>query len=523
VCWFRCMLKIPWHRPKRKGEFLPLSLSLSRRLRCFSGKVLKYSDLCVPLARSPGNPYMLMAEASVEDFSNLGIAFMENRLEMDDGMVPAKIVSVQLKGPLGNEPSKPSERGRNEPARGSCPSRTSVSEPAPGGEGEAGGETGEERGRESHRPQEEERFESHAHGLHLASCSECLGLESSTIESVRCASAENPPSAGPERGEEGPAGAGQRRSEGGGRRAPPNVLVYLGPDGEDDGGRGNAAKFRRVQSLLTDLIDSERYVIYRLLEEHVATEPWPENSLLLVVACERPPAPRVLGLCSGFTFGGARLSARGRPEERVLGLRFTGSQGGPSLSLHALASRRVFSLDRPWASLENPRRDPVVVRLPHGDNGGEAVLCQVHLETAPDGEEIQAQEDFQTLKLSNALRYQVLREILTFLQLSCECTETPKLTPANLLISCKVQSCFVLSGFDFLFYPSSPTHLRTRFPTLSTGPSPTSPFSPRSWKELSPPNCALSFPPILFSNPLQSGFLLPIAQKLPWSRSPMIS
>uniref|UniRef100_A0A4W3H0W0 Uncharacterized protein n=1 Tax=Callorhinchus milii TaxID=7868 RepID=A0A4W3H0W0_CALMI len=476
----------PTGRPSR-GENLLFSPS----------SVLKYSDLCVPLARSPGNPYMLMAEASVEDFSNLGIAFMENRLEMDDGMVPAKIVCKRL--PLFFRL------------------------------------TGEERGRESHRPQEEERFESHAHGLHLASCSECLGLESSTIESVRCASAENPPSAGPERGEEGPAGAGQRRSEGGGRRAPPNVLVYLGPDGEDDGGRGNAAKFRRVQSLLTDLIDSERYVIYRLLEEHVATEPWPENSLLLVVACERPP---VLGLCSGFTFGGARLSARGRPEERVLGLRFTGSQGGPSLSLHALASRRVFSLDRatagaeaggddddsggaqPWASLENPRRDPVVVRLPHGDNGGEAVLCQVRETHAC---EIQAQEDFQTLKLSNALRYQVLREILTFLQLSCECTETPKLTPANLLISCKVQSCFVLSGFDFLFYPSSPTHLRTRFPTLSTGPSPTSPFSPRSWKELSPPNCALSFPPILFSNPLQSGFLLPIAQKLPWSRSPMIS
>lgn len=53
---------------------------------------MKWSDYCSPLAYKPGEPYKLIAEASVDNFSNLGIAFMEDRLQMDNGMVPHKIV-----------------------------------------------------------------------------------------------------------------------------------------------------------------------------------------------------------------------------------------------------------------------------------------------------------------------------------------------------------------------------------------------------------------------------------------------
>lgn len=58
----------------------------------FSPQLVKWSDYCLPLAFKPGEPYILFAEASIDNFSSLGIAFMEDRLQMDNGMVPHKIM-----------------------------------------------------------------------------------------------------------------------------------------------------------------------------------------------------------------------------------------------------------------------------------------------------------------------------------------------------------------------------------------------------------------------------------------------
>ena len=55
-------------------------------------QVVKWSDCCLPLACRPGDPYQLIARASVDDFSKLGAAFMEGRLQMDDGLIAQKIV-----------------------------------------------------------------------------------------------------------------------------------------------------------------------------------------------------------------------------------------------------------------------------------------------------------------------------------------------------------------------------------------------------------------------------------------------
>lgn len=59
---------------------------------CVSVQVLKWSDYCLPLACSPGGPFRVVAEASVDNFSRLGVAFMEDRLWLDNGFVPEKIV-----------------------------------------------------------------------------------------------------------------------------------------------------------------------------------------------------------------------------------------------------------------------------------------------------------------------------------------------------------------------------------------------------------------------------------------------
>jgi hypothetical protein len=55
-------------------------------------QVVKWSDCCLPLACRPGDPYRLIAEASVDNFSKLGVAFMEDKLQMDNGLIPQKIV-----------------------------------------------------------------------------------------------------------------------------------------------------------------------------------------------------------------------------------------------------------------------------------------------------------------------------------------------------------------------------------------------------------------------------------------------
>lgn len=74
----------------------------------------------------------------------------------------------------------------------------------------------------------------------------------------------------------------------------------------------------------------------------------------------------------------------------------------------------------------------VIVRVTHGEDGGEAVLCQVHLEKAPSSQNV-ASEDFDELKVSNARRYEVLTEILTSLGLSCELNQASAPSPVYLL------------------------------------------------------------------------------------------
>lgn len=55
-------------------------------------QVLRWSDYCLPLAYSPGPLFRVVAQTSLENFSLLGVAFIEDRLHLDNGLVPSKIV-----------------------------------------------------------------------------------------------------------------------------------------------------------------------------------------------------------------------------------------------------------------------------------------------------------------------------------------------------------------------------------------------------------------------------------------------
>lgn len=65
-------------------------------------------------------------------------------------------------------------------------------------------------------------------------------------------------------------------------------------------------------------------------------------------------------------------------------------------------------------------------------------FLQVHLEAAPDSRDVTSPQDFDELKASNALRYEVLREILSCLGLSCEQSHVPPPSPIYVLSSSEV-------------------------------------------------------------------------------------
>lgn len=241
------------------------------------------------------------------------------------------------------------------------------------------------------------QMEGHGHHLHLSSCHECLELENSTILSVKYASVENIPDLPDDNSEGNGVDETEADQNVGGfaRRGckPPNVLVYTA---------GRQDRFQAVSELLSECINTEDNVIYHLLPQQVLSDPWVENTRLLVLAEEEALTPqlqacfltylskggRVLGLASSLCPAGVCLEARERRREQVRTLAFT-REDSAQLELHLLASGNVYVRDLQgggdvelWGELKTDtlhQRDMVIVRVTHEDDGGEAVLCQVKI------------------------------------------------------------------------------------------------------------------------------------------------
>ncbi|NXE70962.1 BPL1 ligase, partial [Calcarius ornatus] len=383
-----------------------------------SKEIVKWSDFCSPLAYKPGEPFKLIAEASVDNFSSLGIAFLEDRLQMENGMVPHRIVYMDAVTPAGKSGLEQAE---------------------------------EDKSRLEEERENEEAGGGEHHHLHLSSCHECLQLENSTIESVKFASAENIPelpqdcsSTGQEK-EHQCLQKGIKRINLAGK--PPNILIYLGSEAAK-------GRFEQVKAVLRECVDAESYTLYQLHQEQVLRDPWVENSLLLLIATEEPipegihrqfmkflsRGGKILGLSSSFTFGGVQIKHKNKLR-RVVHELVVSRKDSTEVKLNLLLSGCVFeeglrgdgSRVKVLSRLSNAAEDTVIVHLSHGSSGGEAILSQAHLELDSNSMDVQTEEDFNLLKMSNSKRYEVLREILTCLGLSCESTAVPELTPIYLL------------------------------------------------------------------------------------------
>uniref|UniRef100_A0A3Q4GXI3 Holocarboxylase synthetase (biotin-(proprionyl-CoA-carboxylase (ATP-hydrolysing)) ligase) n=1 Tax=Neolamprologus brichardi TaxID=32507 RepID=A0A3Q4GXI3_NEOBR len=346
---------------------------------------------------------------------------IEDRLQLDNGLTPSKIVQVKR---------------RLEDRRGSEPLRSSQ-------DLESLGDL------EEHSLGNHHHMEGHGHHLHLSSCHECLELENSTILSVKYASAENIPdlpddnSVGNECLDELENDSRGFFGQSGGKL--PNVLVYTG---------GCQERFQTVRQLLSECINTESNIIYPLQPEQALNDPWLENTRLLVLAEEETLSPqlqtrfltylsqggKVLGLASSLCPAGLCLEVRQSQCMQVNKLNFT-KEDSTELNLSILASGKVYIRDprgggevELWGELKGdvPHKDMVIVRLTHGGDSGEAVLCQVHFEIAPDSQNLPL-DAFDELKVNNASRYEVLTEILTSLGLKCEPSQTPSPSAVHLL------------------------------------------------------------------------------------------
>ncbi|XP_076017504.1 biotin--protein ligase isoform X2 [Genypterus blacodes] len=442
-------------------------------------QVLKWSDYCVPLACSPGEPFRAVAQASVENFTQLGVAFIEDRLQLDNGLMPSKIIPVLLQESTLKEllqkkqkttPSflisttkpelidpqcaqlrkgslllTPEIRRRLEERRGSEPLCSTQ---------DLGSVGLEEHSLGSHH-----HMEGHGHLLHLSSCHECLELENSTILSVKYASAENISDLPDDNSVildkadetvdelEHDAKASGENCGYDCKGKPPNVLVYTG---------GCQKRFEAIRQLLIECINMENYVVYPLQPQQALSEPWLDNTTLLVLAENEALTPqlqtcfltylsrggRVLGLSSSLCPAGLSLEVRERRRGQISRLSFT-KEDNTEIELSVLAHGKAFIRDPQgggevelWGELKGDlcgqERDMVVIRVTHGEDGGEAVLCQVHLETPPVPQSVQS-DTYDELKVSNARRYEVLTEILTSLGLSCDLNHIPAPSPVQLL------------------------------------------------------------------------------------------
>ncbi|XP_027007207.2 biotin--protein ligase isoform X1 [Tachysurus fulvidraco] len=437
-------------------------------------KALNWSDYCLPLAFSPGQPYKAVAEASLDNFSTLGVAFLEDRLQMENGLIPEKIVSVLLRESALKELLEKQQLGlEKKPDPILSTTKDTVSSLAflceKGGENiEKGPENstcGALYGQQVEPEHKTEHNHMDGHHLHLSSCHECLELENSTIQSVKYASVENIPDlpddyTDTDVEEEESEGVSAWRRFDNTNSKPPNVLVYT--DGCEE-------RYRRVHSLLAECIDTDRYAIYPLRLQQALEEPWLENTLLLVVVTEETLTPelqlrfltflgqggKVLGLSCSLCPAGLRLHSREEQRGQICSMNFTKSDS-TEVQLSVLASGKVYIREphdassgevELWGQLstkDEDKKDMVIVRVTHGDDGGEAVLCQVHLESAPDSENVQDSRGFSELKMSNAKRYEVLTEILTSLGLSCELKQVPQPSPIYLLSTqTKLKNAFV--------------------------------------------------------------------------------
>ncbi|XP_078619716.1 biotin--protein ligase-like isoform X1 [Branchiostoma floridae x Branchiostoma japonicum] len=228
---------------------------------------------------------------------------------------------------------------------------------------------------------------------------------------------------------------------------PPNILVYTGTKDTQI----EQSKFNLVKEVLQQCLGPDYYTIYQLKHDQVLSQPWAENTALIVVATPDETGDavsqkfehfvheggRLLSFCPHFNMGLQVLSS----ENGVQGMVYHPPQGSAKevdvyvtglCFASPLQVDKVSTTVKVIGSTKNENR-PLIVDACVGSHDGRALLSQAHLEMNPSDDEVRGTEMLTQLK-SNPRRYEVLKDLLTTLGLTCSGGEVAALTPSHLLV-----------------------------------------------------------------------------------------
>ncbi|XP_078618613.1 biotin--protein ligase-like [Branchiostoma floridae x Branchiostoma japonicum] len=403
-------------------EELPLSQSVS------------LTRLSEPLAWRSGDPYGLLVSTDVEGLGVLGLAFMDSKLKLDDGMEAVQMISVDTSGSSQDLLSLYS-RKLNSPGQNSSSDNDK----------DLGG---------SFRLELPKHQQVHEGSTEVRG--ETLGGDTPKVRSIPCLGEARD---GSTQGTED-AMSGEFDEQDSPemltklhQAKPPNILVYTGLK-DTQAERG---KFEQVKEALEQCLGPDHYIIYRLKHDHVLSQPWAENTSLLVAATQEEledsvnqkfenfveDGGRLLSFCSHFNMG---LDVQPLPflsaEVGVHSMVYRPLQGSVTeLKVYVtglcytqrLKAHQGSTAFKVIGSMKSGNQ-PVILHAYAGYKGGRAILSQVHLEMSPTENEVTGTEMFTQLKKSNPQRHQVLQDILTTLGMTCSRGTQTSLTSAHLLV-----------------------------------------------------------------------------------------
>ncbi|XP_076317455.1 biotin--protein ligase-like isoform X2 [Tachypleus tridentatus] len=235
---------------------------------------------------------------------------------------------------------------------------------------------------------------------------------------------------------------------------PPNILVYTGENSST-----NYAKFNCIKESLSLCLQPDHYAIYMLTLKEVTTVPWNDNTLLLIVSCDKVPEVASQTL-SDFVLKGGNI------------LNFCSELKLPTLNVNIVITsveKKIILLNYKDSKLKLMERklkydtsdeqvvifpllfqEPVISELRSPTTPGVIIISQVHLEL--DALMVSSDEhELQELKQSNKERLLIFQDLLSScLGMLCGTSHHHSLTPGFVLtVSTAILERFLLSTKKF--------------------------------------------------------------------------
>nr|XP_054753941.1 biotin--protein ligase-like [Lytechinus pictus] len=249
-------------------------------------RVVKFSELTNPLAWRSGEPFGILVQATKENFSRIGTAYLEGYLELDDGLLVNQLLTVEVKGQPFNLVDSRLKMGESPSGTMTPPIPAS---PHKGGKPQLFRQPQHQSLRRKHsseflRKMEEQKLKSSGSWSSTADGSEDSPnvSESPVTDGVFFQVGDD--SGNLSNGIGKLSKSGKHRDDRHHARSmmndskPPNILVYTGSETEDE-------VFAAVQAALQHCLEHDKYVIY-LLKPSTLSQPWSDNCALMVLAGE---------------------------------------------------------------------------------------------------------------------------------------------------------------------------------------------------------------------------------------------